>query len=178
MKISLILICLILRSRSDDLKGEDANKLNIRSMEVMLIDLRNIIRLRLEKCIADWDESFQSTLSSRHLEEYWNSALQAARDRWSESVECLMQLKSSLAIYKKLSVAVDERKPDENYENSEGLHTTTSRHHLNQLRRLQREGERDAIEKALRLLAHTVIAQHAFLVANIHAQTPILDIID
>ncbi|VDM54946.1 unnamed protein product [Angiostrongylus costaricensis] len=71
MRIPLVLAWLIVVLASDNVNEEHHDEFNVRSMEVMLIDVRNVIRSSLQKCIANWDNSLESFFYDRLIENYW-----------------------------------------------------------------------------------------------------------
>uniref|UniRef100_A0A0K0DPX8 Secreted protein n=1 Tax=Angiostrongylus cantonensis TaxID=6313 RepID=A0A0K0DPX8_ANGCA len=152
-RITFVLTWLIVVLESDNVNEEDHDEFEVRSMEVMLIDVRNVIRSSLQKCIADWDDSLEGIFYDRLVENYWKVALLIAKQWHPESVECLELIKPLLTKYRKLLMAIEKRKLDEEHEIVDGLDAFLNQNQVHQLRHLHEHGDSDAIEQASRKTA-------------------------
>ncbi|KAK5977037.1 hypothetical protein GCK32_007955 [Trichostrongylus colubriformis] len=120
---------------------------NTQSQEVRLVDTRNILRARLQRCTSSWDSrnSFEKIPS---LDKYWDSAYRIAKQWHPESVECLKLLQPLLQKYRRFQLAVQKPKFDDE-EAKIGLNAFLSSAHIQDLRHMYEYGDSNAVEEAL-----------------------------
>lgn len=119
-----------------------------RSREVQLIDIRHILRNKVERCTAGW-ESRDTVEKTYPVEQYWNRALHIARESYPGSTECLANLKALVKKYKRLALAVEQRSSSGESEIKAGLDVFLSRPQIQELQHWHRHGRGGAVEEAL-----------------------------
>ncbi|XGW05346.1 hypothetical protein V3C99_016036 [Haemonchus contortus] len=148
MSIHIALVCLFVTSPL--VTGhEDSEQLvkSAHSLEVQLVDTREILRTRLRECTKDWD-SEDTTRNALSVDDYWNLAHHIAR-RWHPgSIDCLGDLQPLLQKYKRLLLAVENRKVHDE-EAKAGLNAFLSSGQIQELQHMHEYGDSDAVEQAL-----------------------------
>nr|CDJ97735.1 EGF domain containing protein [Haemonchus contortus] len=147
MSIHIALVCLVISTLVTGHEGSEQLVKSARSLEVQLVDTREILRARLRECTKDWD-SEDTTRNALSVDDYWNLAHHVAR-RWRpESVDCLRDLQPLLQKYKRLLLAVENQKVHDE-ETKAGLNAFLSSGQIQELQHMHEYGDSDAVEEAL-----------------------------
>ncbi|KHJ86280.1 hypothetical protein OESDEN_13974 [Oesophagostomum dentatum] len=123
----------------------------LESLEVQVVDARNILRSRFHYCTAHWQEEDtpHDQLRSGLVKEYWHQALHTARDLYPESLQCLMDMKPLLQKHKRLVQQLDQWRSEEEEKISAGLDAFLSKSQVKELRFLHERGDGDSVESAV-----------------------------